>query len=494
MFGTRHHRRVSFPTAIVVLAAALFASQAQAEDRALLIGIGQYQGGVTLPGVSDDPVLMRDIVKKMGFADNQIKLLEDRDATKAGILSSMKNWLGQSKAGERVVFYFSGHGSRVKDLNGDEADGCDEALVPYDLDNLLIDDELGEAIAALPSNNVLVVLDSCFSGTATKSQITGQSAGSRLRPKVLQKSGAMACDKAINISKGARGTGVVGLKEESLRVIPTPADPAPTARNQTLIEFDAAAPNEVALTDEGGSLFTLGLHEKVMATKGPVSFAELREYTAQYIRTKVNALGDIGFLAYHPQLQGPEALLSQNMLQFGRAAQAAPSLPEITAVNSGRELLDRYLNTSAFKVEIHSNQPTYKLGEAIRYQIYSSDDGYLNLLELDEQGNIAVLFPNKYNPNNQIIGGETNRFPSLQFGNYDFRAVEPYGKTRVVALITPEPLNLYNAPGNINGDFRVLLNVAQFQKLAAMLKATGVMPLPTGTTFGASSADIEVRP
>ncbi|PNX62738.1 metacaspase-1 [Trifolium pratense] len=38
-------------------------------------------------------------------------------------------WLVEgSKPGDSLVFYFYGHGSRVKDRNVDEVDGCDDIL------------------------------------------------------------------------------------------------------------------------------------------------------------------------------------------------------------------------------------------------------------------------------------------------------------------------------------------------------------------------------
>ena len=37
-----------------------------------------------------------------------------------------------SKAGDVVFIHYSGHGGRVRDTSGDEADGYDETLIPVD--------------------------------------------------------------------------------------------------------------------------------------------------------------------------------------------------------------------------------------------------------------------------------------------------------------------------------------------------------------------------
>ena len=75
--------------------------------------------------------------------------------------------------GDTVVFYFSGHGTSVRDQNHDEADGMDEALCPFDVDpktgkNLILDDELGDLIRTLRGRDTVVILDSCHSGGMTE--------------------------------------------------------------------------------------------------------------------------------------------------------------------------------------------------------------------------------------------------------------------------------------------------------------------------------------
>jgi Caspase domain/Domain of unknown function (DUF4384) len=71
-----------------------------------------------------------------------------------------------------LFVHFSGHGSQVQDLNGDEEDGLDETLVPYDGRTPgvpdIVDDELDEIFSHLHTTRVLIVLDSCHSGTATR--------------------------------------------------------------------------------------------------------------------------------------------------------------------------------------------------------------------------------------------------------------------------------------------------------------------------------------
>jgi uncharacterized caspase-like protein len=71
-----------------------------------------------------------------------------------------------------VVITFSGHGTYVPDTNGDEIDGLDEALCPYDLQTggaALIDDEINTLFSARQGGvRLLLISDSCHSGTVTR--------------------------------------------------------------------------------------------------------------------------------------------------------------------------------------------------------------------------------------------------------------------------------------------------------------------------------------
>ena len=85
-------------------------------------------------------------------------------------LTDLKRWL---KPKDRVIMFFSGHGSYVKDeKNGDETtDGLDEVLVTLDVNDLvmprrqdvIIDDRLTQLVNTLPTQNILTFIDACYS-------------------------------------------------------------------------------------------------------------------------------------------------------------------------------------------------------------------------------------------------------------------------------------------------------------------------------------------
>jgi len=110
-----------------------------------------------------------------GFPASKQKLLINEQASTDGILTGL-DWLTKDMAsGDVCIFYYSGHGSQVADLNNDEQDRYDEIICPWDISwnarKYITDDQLYDYFSKkLPAGvRTDVVLDSCFSGSATRS-------------------------------------------------------------------------------------------------------------------------------------------------------------------------------------------------------------------------------------------------------------------------------------------------------------------------------------
>ena len=104
-------------------------------NRALLVGINDYQGISDLRGCINDVTNMRDILKThLGFTNKDIRVLVDRRATRANILKRLRWMVDGAKPGDFLVFHFSGHGSQIRDRDGDELqDQMDELICPWDM-------------------------------------------------------------------------------------------------------------------------------------------------------------------------------------------------------------------------------------------------------------------------------------------------------------------------------------------------------------------------
>jgi hypothetical protein len=134
---------------------------------ALLVGINYIKTSNELFGCINDSNSIKERIEKHGF--NNINCMTDltsKKPTRNNILNDLTSLLVNSKEGDFLVFFYSGHGSNTLDKNNDETDGRDETIIPCDLKPIL-DDELKQIIQKNLKTNVTLfaMFDACFSGT-----------------------------------------------------------------------------------------------------------------------------------------------------------------------------------------------------------------------------------------------------------------------------------------------------------------------------------------
>lgn len=212
----------------------------------------------------------------------------------------------KDKAGENdlVLFYYSGHGTHIPDDNGDEADGRDEAIVPYDLadednwndaDKYIRDDQLKAWIDDIPAGAVVTFFDSCFSGGMFKD--FSQSGLLNGRPKFFNL-GKIAGKqpqyrgKALKGSKDLRDIGISdGLENGGTSGKTKYAMLAASQEGEYAIE----APNQ-------GGVFTLGLYDTL---KNPGSAKNWQEMSSNVSRSVLRSTGG----RQTPVTEDPDSLL-----------------------------------------------------------------------------------------------------------------------------------------------------------------------------------------
>lgn len=180
-------------------------AQSTPRKLALLVGINSYPN----PDVNNLAGCLTDIemqyqllVHRFGFNPSDIVMLSDKTEllpTRANILQAFEEHLiAQAKPGDVVVFHYSGHGSRVQDPSpivvsqcgaNSNPEGLNGTLVPHDAEFLAQSDTeivvphiMGRSLFLLmervQTENLTVVLDSCFSGASTRGNATVRSATS----------------------------------------------------------------------------------------------------------------------------------------------------------------------------------------------------------------------------------------------------------------------------------------------------------------------------
>ncbi|MDO9091740.1 MAG: caspase family protein [Rubrivivax sp.] len=109
---------------------------------------------------------MAAIARKQGMKSTT---LLTKKATRAAVLAALRAAVKALKSGDLFFLTFSGHGGQVPDTNRDEADRKDETWCLFD--GQLIDDELYFELSRFAAGvRVLVLSDSCHSGTVTRAR------------------------------------------------------------------------------------------------------------------------------------------------------------------------------------------------------------------------------------------------------------------------------------------------------------------------------------
>jgi uncharacterized caspase-like protein len=104
---------------------------------ALLIGINEYRAVTNLRGcVNDIEATQVFLTERLAVPESQIKVLLDAAATRNEILRTFLEFLVDNAAitpGDQILIQFSGHGSQMPNVTGNEPDGLDETLVAHAL-------------------------------------------------------------------------------------------------------------------------------------------------------------------------------------------------------------------------------------------------------------------------------------------------------------------------------------------------------------------------
>ena len=155
------------------------------QKHALIITISDYptESGWSKINSDNDRTLLVPEFERLGF---KVTTLTNEQATKLGITQSLSQLAKQVCKDDYVCIHFSCHGQQMEDDNQDEADGLDEALIPYDAslsyqegiyegNNHLRDDEIEKHLASIrqklgENGSLLVTFDACHSGTADRAE------------------------------------------------------------------------------------------------------------------------------------------------------------------------------------------------------------------------------------------------------------------------------------------------------------------------------------
>jgi tetratricopeptide (TPR) repeat protein len=178
-----------------------FAARPHPDDLAIIIGIEKYQKLIPARYARADAERVVTYLRALGYAPRNIELLLNEAATQSGIHQAIETWLVErARADSRVLVYYSGHGSQ--DLQSGEA-----FLVPYDGDPSYLKQTayslktLYGKLGDLAVKEVMVTLDSCFSGQGGRSVLAPG-----VRPAVVSIEDPVLASPRLAVLTAAQGT------------------------------------------------------------------------------------------------------------------------------------------------------------------------------------------------------------------------------------------------------------------------------------------------
>ena len=130
---------------------------------AVLVGLNYTGTAAALKGCINDALRMKETLQKK-FNYNSVSMFTDKDlSTQNNVLYVLEKLVNSND--KTLFFQYSGHGTRITDDDGDEADGKDEALYSVN-DTIIRDDDIYDQIKKIKKGTTMViVIDACHSGT-----------------------------------------------------------------------------------------------------------------------------------------------------------------------------------------------------------------------------------------------------------------------------------------------------------------------------------------
>lgn len=166
----------------------------KANRYAIVIGIEQYRERIPKAdfAAQDARDVAQFLTTAAGYREENVILRLNEQATKSDLEKYFEAWLKNNvEASSSLLIYFSGHGTP-------QAATGDAYLVPYDGDPAFIEQtgyplrRLYQMLETLPTKDIVVILDSCFSGAGSRSLLAKGA-----KPMVLTVEGLASSSKAV---------------------------------------------------------------------------------------------------------------------------------------------------------------------------------------------------------------------------------------------------------------------------------------------------------
>ncbi|MEE9588921.1 MAG: caspase family protein [Hyphomicrobiaceae bacterium] len=457
----------------------------KADIYGLMVGIDQYEAEQNLQGAVADAKDIADALEFQGA--REVVVLLNEKATYDRVAATLASLIDKARPGDTLVFSYSGHGTQMDNVEGDdnEKDGRDELWVLGGFNQrggrgeFILDDGLHDWLrqAAARKLNVILVSDSCHSGTLTRSidkracplpSRLSKSTPTRLmirrrRPKPVNRTtvdasipnllyiGAAPDDEKVQevwIGTQARGAlsfsvaqAIRGLADDNGDNALDGQEIQKFVRNQVAQLMDYRQLPQISV----GEGFTMALDK-----------AERREGNRSL------ELGELGLRVVNGELSDDERRQivgvkhgsNQCGLTWDRKAghlvtQAGDVTSyNVTSVDALQALILKHRLVGALKLAMSERALTSKINPGFclfkdkdRFQLYfeGAEHSYWTIFGVDARGRIMHYFPlEEYNE-------KAFREPGKAKGDILIEAAAPFGGEYIVALVTDRPVDEFLA-------------------------------------------------
>ena len=432
---------------------------------ALIIGISKYADSNTpeLPGVKFDRQSATQIAQSMQVPADNIRYLQDENATGDGIRQALKDLNDRVLEGDRVFIHYSGHGTRYMDAT---AGGCVEALLAYDggASGHISNREMASLLTPITnkSDKLFVMYDACHSGGVAQAQaitrtraVTNANDEGALRAKFVTTN--EECGRPVNIK-----TRALVSETTAKGILP-----------QDIIHISASRDNEISFDDESkGGLATQYLRDCMLRDardlddSGSITIEEVRQCAQEKINKRMSNSATFkphnlvlnGNADFVPAWFAKEALAPVKVAGPVVAAPVAtvPSMqPPLTGAQALQQMFSQ--RDAKHKVQATLGQSRLKIGkDALGLSVQSDKAGYVYLaLAGSDNQSVYVLFPNDLDQNNRIEAGQTLQLPRP---NWRVRASGPAGTDSLLVVVADAPRDISQLAASKAGPFMVSLN------------------------------------
>jgi len=449
---------------------------------ALIIAIGEYKKDSARPvdslqGVKHDVGSALQMAQYFQVPAENITLLRDAAATRAGVAEALRELESRVQPGDRVFVYWSGHGSRYFDA---AAGGCVETLVPYDLQDIN-NRQFAEWLKPLgaKADKMLVMYDACHSGTGNIPSARSRSLGAQLKPKF---SGASdECQRPSNVRDRGLQAAVSALGLASGDVVHI------ASSRPDEISFDNAQTGGLAtqafrrcLLDESvGQVTTPASVDQLAAcaqakvnaqfrgvsniTAPNITLSGNREFVPAWFANSATIAPTPGTPMAEGKPHATSSVLDQVMSPPNQPPStwvvARPPRPSAAPLEDVMSQIHAQRDTKR-KVSVTTASDRLAIGvDSLDFAVTSNEPGYVYVAMLgSDRQSLYLLFPNELDQANRI---ERNTTMLLPRDKWRLKASGPAGTDQLLVMVADGPRDLTSLRGGRAGPFSKPLTDSQ---------------------------------